>query len=84
MPFPSMSSMSDIDDNSDEILKFVARMRQMRDKWSGLPFLALTARVPTEERTEVCRVAGFTDFLSKNDRADILRCLKDLPLENAP
>ncbi len=71
--------ISDVDDNSDEVLKFVSRTRQMRDSWSGLPFLALTGMPPTEERTETCRVAGFTDFLSKNDRSDIVRCLKDLP-----
>ncbi len=71
--------ISDVDDNSDEVLRFVARTRQMRDSWSGLPFLALTGAPPTEERTETCRVAGFTDFLSKNDRSDIVRCLKDLP-----
>ena len=70
--------ISDIDDNNDEVLKFVARTRQTRDSWSGLPFLALTALQPTEEQTETCRVAGFTDFLSKNDRSDIVRCLKDL------
>ena len=72
--------ISDIDNNSDEVLKFVARTRQMKDSWSGLPFLALTALNPTEEQTKTCREAGFTDFLSKNDRSDIVRCLKDLPL----
>ena len=71
--------ISDIDDNSEEVLKFVARTRQMRDSWAGLPFLALTALTPSEETTETCRVAGFTDFLSKNDRSDIVRCLKSLP-----
>ena len=71
--------ISDIDNNFDEVLSFVSRMRQMRDSWSIRPILALTASPPSEELTEACREAGFTDFLSKTDRADIVRCLKSLP-----
>ena len=74
--------ISDIDDDGDEVLKFVARTRQTGDKWSNLPFLATTALPPTEAKTETCRVAGFTDFLSKNARSDIMRCLKNLPQES--
>ena len=71
--------ISDIDNNSEEVLSFVSRMRQMRDSWSMMPILALTASPPSEEKTETCRAAGFTDFLSKIDRMDIVRCLKSLP-----
>ena len=71
--------ISDIDNDFEEVLSFVSRMRQMRDSWSTRPILALTASPPSEELTEACREAGFTDFLSKVDRADIVRCLKSLP-----
>ncbi len=70
--------ISDIDNDGEEVLNFVSRMRQMNDSWSIMPILALTASPPSEEKTETCRAAGFTDFLSKIDRTDIVRCLKSL------
>lgn len=71
--------ISDIDENSEQVLQFVSRTRKSQSAWANMPILAITANTPSEEITETCRIAGFTDFLSKINRTDIVQCLNSLP-----
>ena len=71
--------ISDIDENSEQVLQFVSRTRKSHSAWANMPILAITANTPSEEITETCRIAGFTDFLSKINRTDIVQCLNSLP-----